>query len=111
MERSLERHSMSIPATWITCRQGRRPAPVATAPPSGIGPFRPSSQKIPYPPFLLIAPDTPCGQSSHHGMMFRFQALTTASTRWSQMSPETRKRFGPIRARLSVVAPFAFMMR
>ncbi len=28
----------------------------------------------------LIAPETPCGSKSHHGMMLRFHALTTTST-------------------------------
>src|SRR5437868_6612665 len=38
-----------------------------------------------------MAPDTPCGNSSHQGMMFRFHALTMASTRWSSKSPSTTR--------------------
>lgn len=56
------------------------PAEVSTAPPNGIGPCFRSSLKGPVPPRRLIAPDTRCGSSSHHGMMLRFQALTITST-------------------------------
>jgi len=60
---------MLIPATWIMPREGRRPADVRTAPPSGIGPWRATSQNGLIRPRRLIAPETPCGNNSHQGMM------------------------------------------
>src|SRR5271157_2437143 len=89
MDHSDARQSMLIPATWMTALKGRRPAEVRTAPPNGIEPCLASSLKGPVPPRRLIAPDTPWGSKSHHGMMFRFQALTITSTSWSSRSPWT----------------------
>jgi len=86
---SLARQSMLIPATWMMPRWGSRPGPVRTASPRGMGPCRPNSLKGANPAFRLMAPDTPCGSRTHHGMMFRFQALTMTSTCWSSRSPAT----------------------
>ena len=55
--------------------------------------MRPSSRNGWSPPRFLIAPDTPCGISNHHGMIFRFHALTIASTSWSSKSPSTMLTF------------------
>ncbi len=38
-------------------------------------------------PRRLIAPETPCGRRSHHGMTFRFHALTMTSTSCVSKSP------------------------
>ena len=46
-------------APWITHRAGRRPAPVATASPRGIGPSATASRSISSPPARLSAPATP----------------------------------------------------
>ncbi len=89
IDRSLERQSMSIPATCTIAFTGSRPGPVSTAPPSGMGPCRPTSRKGAYPARRLMAPETPCGSRSHHGITLRFQALTIASTGWSSRSPST----------------------
>ena len=78
-----------MPATWMMDLNGSVPADVSTACPSGIAPIRPSSRNGWSPPRFLIAPDTPWGISNHHGMMFRFHALTIASTSWSSRSPST----------------------
>jgi hypothetical protein len=72
--------SMLIPATWMMALCGSRPAPVTTALPRGIAPCFATSRNGAVPARRLIAPETPCGMSSHHGMMLRFQALTMAST-------------------------------
>src|SRR5208337_1603006 len=97
MDHSDARQSMLIPATWMIALKGSRPAEVRTAPPNGIEPCLASSLKGPVPPRRLIAPDTPWGSKSHHGMMFRFQALTITSTSWSRRSPWTTVTafFGP----------------
>jgi len=89
MEYSEARHSMLIPATWIMPLNGSLPAPVSTAPPSGIAPFLPSSRNGAIPPRRLIAPETPCGSRNHQGIMFLFHELTIASTSWSRRSPFT----------------------
>src|SRR5512140_3452660 len=54
-----------------------------------------------------MAPDTPCGSSSHQGMMFRFHALTMASTRWSSRSPSTTRTipFLPCQRSLPYIRP------
>jgi len=80
MERSEARQSRLIPATWMMALNGSRPAEVIRACPTGNGPVRPISMKGWRPPRRLIAPDTPCGSNSHHGITFRFQALTMTST-------------------------------
>src|SRR5579884_3966331 len=89
IEAGVARQSMLIPATWMIALKGSHPALVATAPPKGIGPCRATSRNGCRPARLLMAPDTPCGSSSHQGMMFRFQALTMASVGWSSRSPST----------------------
>lgn len=76
-------------ATWMMARKGRVPAPVRTAPPSGIGPCLATSRNGCVPPRRLMAPDTPCGSNSHQGMTLRFHALTMTSTGWSRSSPST----------------------
>jgi len=80
---------MLRPATWIIARNDKFPAPVSTAPPSGIQPLRANSRNGAFPALRLIADETPCGNSNHQGMMFRFQALTITSTFWSSRSPST----------------------
>src|SRR5262249_42483676 len=82
-----------IPATWMIALNGKRPAEVSTAPPSGIAPCLRSSRNGPVPPRRLMAPETPWGRSSHQGMIFRFQALTITSTAWSSKSPSTTVTF------------------
>src|SRR3954462_9553665 len=73
--------------------KGSLPAEGRTAPPSGIAPSFPSPRNGPVPPRFLIAPETPWGRSSHHGMRLRFQALTITSTGWSRRSPSTMVAF------------------
>ena len=62
IDRSDARHHMLIPASWIIALYGSRPAPVTTAPPSGITPFRPNSQNTPMPCPPLDRPRYPLWQ-------------------------------------------------
>jgi hypothetical protein len=84
---------MLIPATWIIDLNGKRPADVSTACPGGIAPIRPSYRNGCRLARRLIAAETACGISSHHGMMFQFHALTITSTSWSSRSPSTTVTF------------------
>jgi hypothetical protein len=43
IDRSDDRQSMLMPATWMIALYDNFPGPVSTAPPSGMGPFLPSS--------------------------------------------------------------------
>src|SRR5262245_30416649 len=91
-DHSDERHSRLMPATWMMALNGSRPAPVSTAPPSGIRPLRRTSRNGSLPPRRLMARDTPCGSRSHQGMRFRVHALTITSTSWSSKSPSTTRK-------------------
>src|SRR5581483_6659162 len=71
-------------AAWTTHRAGSRPAPVATASPSAIGPFATASRSISSPPARLSAPATPA--PIHR---WSFAAFATASTSSAAMSPST----------------------
>lgn len=103
MESADARHSRLMAATWMMARWGNRPAPVRTAPPSGMGPWRATSRKGCVPPRRFIAPDTPCGHSSHQGMTLGFHALTSTSTSWSRRSPSTSATRGATRQSLLAV--------
>ena len=89
MDCSDARQSMLIPATWIMPLNDNRPAPVRIASPRGMGPCLATSRNGWQPPCFLIAPETPCGQRSHHGMIFLFHGLTMTSTSCASRSPCT----------------------
>ncbi len=78
------RRSWPMTAPWSTQRAGRRPAPVATALPSGIGPSATASRSISSPPARFSAPATPA--PIHR---WSFAAFATASTSSAAMSPST----------------------
>lgn len=86
---SLARQKSSIPATWMIALNGRFPAEVATAWPSESRPNFATSLNGTVPARFLIAPLTPCGSNSHHGIVFRFQGFTMASTSCASKSPST----------------------
>src|ERR671910_483041 len=69
-------------APWTTQRAGRRPAEVATASPTSIGPSWTASRSISSPPERLIAPATPPPIQSR-----LFAAFPIASTSRAVMSP------------------------
>src|SRR5829696_7046267 len=78
------RRSWPITAPWITHFADSRPAPVATASPTSIGPFATASRSISSPPARLIAPATPAPIQSAS-----FAAFVIASTSSTVMSPST----------------------
>src|SRR5438067_5548723 len=80
----LVRRSWLITAPWITHRAASRPAPVATAEPIGIGPFKSASRSISSPPARLIAPATPPPIQRQS-----FAAFAIASTSSAVISPST----------------------
>src|SRR5512142_2383958 len=76
--------SWPMTAPWITQRAGSRPAPVATASPTSIGPSATASRSISSPPARFSAPATPAPIQSA-----LFAAFATASTSSAAMSPST----------------------
>ena len=74
--------SCPMTAPWMTWRAGSRPAPVAIASPTEIGPFATASSSISSPPARRIAPATPAPIQS-----WLFAAFAIASTRSCVMSP------------------------
>src|SRR5207247_1749531 len=79
---ALVRRSCPITAAWITQRAASRPAPVATASPTAIGPFATASRSISSPPARLIAPATPAPIQR-----WSLAAFAIASTSSCVMSP------------------------
>src|SRR5918995_3782350 len=89
------RRSWPMTAPWMTGRAFRRPAPVATASPTSIGPSATASRSISSPPARLIAPATP---APIHSWLFAAFAIASASR--ALMSPSTTaSSIGPTLAR------------
>src|SRR5262245_60206140 len=78
------RRSCPITAPCTTYDACSRPAPVATASPTAIGPFATASLSISSPPARLIAPATPAPIQR-----WSFAAFAIASTSSAVMSPST----------------------